>query len=258
MKDTRDIFTPALAEIYAHEGAVRLPGAIPLRDVEAMRAAIERKLAAHPQRTARPSKLSSRTGEFDAMASPAVRAVFDALLGEWEEPDHWGLPLVSFHTGEAAWDVPRNHWHIDLGAPRDGPTRLARLFAFLAPSRPGGGGTGYVAGSHRLIEALFEETGHALPSAQARQRLEARSPWFAALSSRQDRGERIHRFMTEGSELDGVPVRVCEMLGEPGDIIVMHPLMLHAPMPNVLGTPRMMLTQFAYGRDCLRDEPPGR
>ena len=48
--------------------------------------------------------------------------------------------------------------------------------------------------------------------------------------------------------MDGVPVRVCEMLGEPGDVILMHPLMMHAPTPNVLATPRMMLTQFAYGR----------
>jgi ectoine hydroxylase-related dioxygenase (phytanoyl-CoA dioxygenase family) len=248
MKDTRDVFTSSQAETYAREGAVRLPGAIPLREVETMRAALNRKLAARPQRTSRPSKLSSRTGEFDAMASPTVRAVLDTLLGNWEEPDHWGLPLVSFHTGEPAWDVPREHWHIDLGAPRPGQPRLARLFAFLTPSRPGGGGTGYVAGSHRLIEALFEEVGGALPSAHARQRLEARSPWFAALSSRQERGERVQRFMAEGSELDGVPVRVCEMLGEPGDVILMHPLVMHAPTPNVLATPRMMLTQFVYGR----------
>jgi hypothetical protein len=247
MKDARDVFTPALAETYARDGVVRLPGAIPTRDIETMRAALERKLADRPQRTARPSKLSSRTGAFDAMASPAVRAVFDALLGRWEEPAHWGLPLVSFHTGEAAWNVPREHWHIDLGA-RPGDLRFARVFAFLTPSRPGGGGTGYVEGAHRLIQALFAEVGHALPSAEARERLEARSPWFAALSSRRDTGERNRRFMEVGSELDGVRVRVCEMLGEPGDVIVMHPLMLHAPTPNVLSTPRMMLTQFAYGR----------
>ncbi|HEX3888528.1 MAG TPA: phytanoyl-CoA dioxygenase family protein [Phenylobacterium sp.] len=247
MKDTRDVFTPALAETYARDGAVRLPGAIPAADIEAMRAALERKLAARPQRTPRPSKLSSRSGEFDAFASPAVRTILNTLLGEWEEPDHWGLPLVSFHTGEAVWNVPRAHWHIDLGAPRAGQTRLVRLFAFLTPSRPGGGGTGYVAGSHRLIEALFAETGRTLPSAQARRRLEARSPWFATLSSHHDEGERIERFMQDGDELDGVRVRVCEMLGEPGDVILMHPLMLHAPTPNVLATPRMMLTQFVYG-----------
>jgi hypothetical protein len=54
--------------------------------------------------------------------------------------------------------------------------------------------------------------------------------------------------MEAGSELDGVQVRVGEMLGEPGDVILMHPLILHAPTPNVLATPRMMLTQFVYGR----------
>jgi hypothetical protein len=247
MKDTRDVFTPALAEIYAREGAVRLQAAIPRRDVEAMAATLKGKLAVRPQRTPRPSKLSSRTGEFDAMASPAVRATLDALLGDWEEPAHWGLPLVTFHTGQATWDVPREHWHIDLGA-RAGDLRLARLFAFLTPSRPGGGGTACVAGSHRLFEALFEENGGPLPSAQARRRLEARSPWLAALSSREDRGDRIRRFMREGSELDGAPLRVCEMLGDPGDVILMHPLMMHAPTPNVLATPRMMLTQFVYRR----------
>jgi hypothetical protein len=246
MKDTRDVFTAADAETYARDGVVRLAGAIPIRDIETMVAALRRKLAARPQRTARPSKLSSRTGEFDAMASPAVRAVLDALLGQWEEPAHWGLPLVSFHTGEAAWDVPREHWHIDLGA-RPGELRVARIFAILAPSRPRGGGTGYVAGSHRLFEALFAQSG-VQPSAQGRRRLEARSPWFAALSSRRDSGERIRRFMEDGDELDGVPVRVCEMLGEPGDVLVMHPLMLHAPTANVLASPRMMLTQFVYGR----------
>lgn len=246
MKDPRDVFTPALAEIYARDGAVRLPGAIPIGDIEAMRAALDRKLAARRQQTARPSKLSSRTGEFDAMASSTVRAVLDALLGQWEEPANWGLPLVSFHTGEAAWDVPREHWHIDLGA-RPGDLRLVRIFAFLTPSRPGGGGTGYVEGSHRLFQALADETGRALPSALARQRLEARSPWFAALTSRRDTGGRIRRFMTDGGEVDGVEVRVREMLGDPGEVILMHPLMLHAPTPNVLPTPRMMLTQFVYG-----------
>jgi hypothetical protein len=247
MRNPREVFTADHAEAYARDGVVRLPGLIPIQDIEAMAAALRRKLAARPQRTPRPSKLSSRTGEFNAMASPAVRAVLDVLLGQWEEPAHWGLPLVSFHTGEAAWDVPREHWHIDLGA-RPGNLRLARLFAFLTPSRPGGGGTGYVAGSHRLFEALFEQTQGALPSALARQRLEARSPWFAALTSRRDGGERIQRFMEAGTELDGVQVRVGEMLGEPGDVILMHPLILHAPTPNVLATPRMMLTQFVYGR----------
>lgn len=224
---------------------MRLPGAIPRVDAEAMAAALRRKLATRQDKGPRPSKLSSRTGEFAAMASPTVRRVLDELLGEWEEPRPWGLPLVSFHTGESAWDVPWRHWHIDFGRP--GTVRLARLFAVLAPSRPGGGGTGYVAGSHRLIQDVLERADGPLASADVRRALEARSPWFAALSSPDNREDRVRRLMSEGAEVDGVQVRMCEMLGEPGDVIVMHPLMLHAPTPNVLPTPRMMLTQFVYG-----------
>ena len=212
-----------------------------------MAATLWRKIEARPKSETRPAKLSSRTGEFDAMASPMVRSVFDEILGDWEEPHHWGLPLASFHTGEARWDVPHEHWHVDIGARPTDP-RLARLFVFLSPSRPGGGGTGYIAGSHRLVHALADAAGRALPSAQARKTLAARSPWFAALTSRPTGEDRVRRFMNEGSELEGVPLRVCEMLGEPGDVIVMHPLMMHAPMPNARATPRMMLTQFAYGR----------
>jgi phytanoyl-CoA dioxygenase PhyH len=247
MKGTREVLTPALAEEYARDGVVRLPGAIAVRDAEAMAATLHRKVEARRDRSARPAQLSSRTGEFDAMACATVRTVLTELLGDWEEPAHWGVPLVSFHTGEPAWDVPHQHWHLDLGA-RPSELRLARVFAILAPLRPRGGGTGYVAGSHRLFDALARQTGGPLPSAQARHRLEVRSPWFAALSSRRAGEDRIRRFMEDGGELEGVEVRVCEMLGDPGDVILMHPLMLHAPMPNVLSTPRMMLTQFVYGR----------
>jgi hypothetical protein len=232
---------------YAADGVVRLFGLIPTADIEAMRAAVWRKLDARSKPAARPTKLSSKAGEFDALGSPAVRALLDHLLGEWEEPTRWGLPLVAFHTGEAAWDVPHRNWHLDLGG-RPGDFALARFFVVLEPSRPGGGGTGYVAGSHRLFQALAEREGRFLSSAQAKRLMGARTPWFADLAFLREGEDRIQRFMQEGAEIDGVRVRVCEMLGEPGDVILMHPMMLHAPMPNVLPTPRLMLTQFVYGR----------
>ncbi len=247
MKDTCDGLTPNQSEEYAREGVVRISGAIDLDAIEGMTSTLKRKLAARREQVARPAQLSSKTGEFNAMASPELRAILDQILGAWEEPANWGLPLVSFHTGEPTWDVPHAHWHLDLGA-RPGELRLARAFAVLAPSRPTGGGTGYVAGSHRLFQALATKIGRALPSAKARRHLEAQSPWLAALTSRRQDEDRVRRFMQEGCEVDGIHLRVCEMLGEPGDIILMHPLMLHAPTSNVLATPRMMLTQFVYAR----------
>jgi hypothetical protein len=247
MEHPRAGLTETDHETYARDGVVRLSGLIPASDIEAMRAAVWRKLDARSDRAARPSKLTARDGEFDAVGSPAVRALLDDLLGQWDEPARWGLPLVAFHTGQAVWDVPHENWHIDLGG-LPGEYSLARFFVILEPSRPGGGGTGYVAGSHRLFAAIAEREGRFRSSGEARRKLIANAPWFGELSSTRPGEDRIQRFMHDGAEADGVPVRVCEMLGEPGDVILMHPLMLHAPMPNVLQTPRMMLTQFVYGR----------
>jgi ectoine hydroxylase-related dioxygenase (phytanoyl-CoA dioxygenase family) len=44
--------------------------------------------------------------------------------------------------------------------------------------------------------------------------------------------------------VDGVPLQVEEMTGEPGDLYLMHPAALHAAAPNVLSEPRLVLAQF--------------
>lgn len=178
-------FTTDQAEAYACDGVVRLSGLIPAPDIEAMRAAVWRKLEARSGAASRPSKLTARDGEFDAMATPAIRGLLDDLLGDWDEPTRWGLPLVAFHTGQAAWDVPHENWHIDLGG-RPGDYALARFFVILEPSRPGGGGTGCVAGSHRLFAAIAEREGRFRSSGEARRRLIAArdNNLFRALAER--------------------------------------------------------------------------
>jgi hypothetical protein len=42
--------------------------------------------------------------------------------------------------------------------------------------------------------------------------------------------------------------RVRELTGQPGDVILMHPRTLHAPAPNALATPRMMLVEIINRR----------
>lgn len=172
-------FTTDQAEAYACDGVVRLSGLIPAPDIEAMRAAVWRKLEARSGAASRPSKLTARDGEFDAMATPAIRGLLDDLLGDWDEPTRWGLPLVAFHTGQAAWDVPHENWHIDLGG-RPGDYALARFFVILEPSRPGGGGTGCVAGSHRLFAAIAEREGRFRSSGEAPAQTD-RCPWQQSL-----------------------------------------------------------------------------
>lgn len=259
MADPRNGLTPEQAETYAAEGVVRLPGAIPLADVEAMLAVLWRRLGARhgawrdrPEtwRIPHPAQLTADNADFAAMGSAPVRAVADELLGsgQWKEPSRWGIPLVTLPGHYDRWDVPHRNWHLDAAATAESP-RVARFFAVLAPSRPGGGGTGYIAGSHRVIRRLATREGKTLKSGVARKLLIAREPWYAALESRRQGEDRMARFMSETGVMDGEPVRVCEMLGEPGDVILMDPLMLHCGAPNARDTPRMMLTEWVYGRD---------
>lgn len=254
MKGPREILTSALAEEYARDGVVRLPGLIRASDVVAMEATlwnlVERRCGAirgRPQtwRRERPSKLAARPQAFEAFASPAVRCLLDQLLVTWIEPHRWGVPLVCFPRAEP-WDVPHENWHLDLPV---GPAevRVARIFAVLAPSRPHGGATVYAAGSHRVLQRLAAEAGRPLASAEARKLFLSREPWFAALESRRSGEDRLRRFMQPDVSSCGEPLQVREMLGDPGDVILMHPAMLHAGAPNERDTPRMMLTQFVNG-----------
>ena len=259
MKGTRDGLTADQAEEYDREGVVRLPGAISPTEAAGMEARLWRRLQARcgaardkPQTwtVERPAQLTSRVDEFAAMASPKVRAVLDGLLGAggWKTPTRWGIPLVAFPGFAERWDVPHRNWHLDAQATPE-PPRVARIFAVLSPSRPGGGGTGYVAGSHRVVRDLARREGHPLRSAEARKLLMAREPWFAALETVREGEDRMERFMHQAGLAAGVPVRVCEMLGEPGDVILMDPLMLHGMTLNVRETPRMMLTEWVYAKD---------
>jgi ectoine hydroxylase-related dioxygenase (phytanoyl-CoA dioxygenase family) len=259
MTGPRAGLTPEQAEAYATEGVVRLPAAIPPDDIAAMLTVLWRRLEARhgaardrPETwtIAHPAQLTSNVDQFAAMASPTVLAVLDQLLGEggWQTPPRWGLPLVTLPGFADRWDVPHRNWHLDAAATTEAP-RVVRFFAVLAPSRPGGGGTGFIAGSHRVVRRLATQEGKTLNSGMVRKLLVAREPWYAALESRRPGEDRVARFMSRDGVMEGVPVRVCEMLGEPGDVILMDPLVLHGTAPNAGDTPRMMLTQWVYGTD---------
>lgn len=247
-------------ETLARDGVVTLKAAVPRVDALAMAdhlwTDLERRCGldrARPQTwtTERPAQFQAveRTGVFAPSASPIVRAAIDQLLGAggWDEPRHWGQPLVTFPS-PGVWDVPHQAWHLDTVASAQ-PPAVARFFTFLAPAEPGGGGTLYVAGSHRLIQGLAarETDSTTISSGAMRRRLAAEHPWLADLWASAT-PDRVQRFMHDGAQIDGIELRVREMTGEPGDVIFMHPQVLHAFAPNNRATPRMMLTQWIYGR----------
>jgi ectoine hydroxylase-related dioxygenase (phytanoyl-CoA dioxygenase family) len=204
-------------------------------------------------RTERPAdfKALQALNVFRRMASPRLVAVLDDLLGRerWVRPRHWGQPLVCFPRAAGRWDVPVQGWHLDLPAnPRGQGSRMARVFAVLAPLAPRGGGTLVATGSHRIVQTLVDRQGFEQSSGEMRKRLKVKHPWFHRLMSpdRDHDRERVTRFMGAPTEIDGVPVQVEEMTGDPGDVFLMHPAALHAAAPNVLEAPRLVLAQFVY------------
>jgi hypothetical protein len=195
-----------------------------------------------------------RSGIFDALGGPALSDAIDELLGsgQWSRPRYWGAPLVTFPDATARWDVPSAQWHTDFvaRAPSDVLPGV-RVLAFLAPVVQSGGGTVVLAGSHRLVKRLVEggDPGRRLQSAELRQLLTRRYPWLHGLMSPEDSEDRVGRFMTDGAVLNGDDVRVVELVGEAGDVVLMHPWTFHAPAPNCSPAARVMVSHSVFRDD---------
>lgn len=259
------MLTPEQCDEFRELGPVRLRSAIAPADVDRMCDLLWSTLARHGVYRDAPEtwiservtgiQATPRSQAFAAMGGPAVCSALDDLFGPgvWKRPPRWGQPLVTFPT-ERKWDVPHSSWHLDANAARSSPKLPAVVvFSYLAPVTERGGGTVVVAGSHRIvanIAAIADPTDEGR-SADVRQALKSAEPWLRDLWSRDDDIDRVRRFMVEGGVIRGMPVRVMELTGEPGDVIIWHPWLFHAPASNCLSHPRLMLRQPIYNREAL-------
>jgi hypothetical protein len=185
----------------------------------------------------------THSGAFRAVGSDALCAALDALLGpgQWARPRWWARPLVTFPQ-DGPWELPIRAWHFDC-MPVSGGQRPVQFFAFLNQVRPHGGGTLVLTGAHRLV-APYLGLGEEFRLDRIRRSL-ASHPWLRGLWKPGDGADRLQRYMNDGTVIDGVPLRVVELTGEPGDVILMHSDSFHAVAPNRLTEPRMMLTGMA-------------
>ena len=182
----------------------------------------------------------THSGAFRAVGGGPLCAALDALLGagQWARPRWWGRPLVTFPQ-DGMWELPTRAWHFDC-MPASPGQRPVQFFAFLNQVLPRGGGTLVLAGSHRLV-APYLRLGEAFRLDRVRSSL-ATHPWLHGLWKPGEGGDRMQRYMNDGTVIDGVPLRVVELTGEPGDVVLMHSDCFHAAAPNRLTGPRMMLT----------------
>jgi len=192
------------------------------------------------------------------LGSARLRGAIDDLVGAgaWPEPKHWGRVLTTFPQA-GVWDVPTKLWH------SDSPSSWHRermngvmLFSFVGDVRPGGGGTLILAGSPRLLALRDRELRRQDPGADAardRDRFYRWAPWLRALSGADPSPpDRPLSFMREGAEIEGVPVRVVELTGEPGDVVACHPTIAHCVSPNCGEAPRFMRIAQILTRDVAR------
>jgi hypothetical protein len=77
-----------------------------------------------------------------------------------------------------------------------------------------------------------------------RRELGAIHPWLRGLWDGDGDSDRVQRYMVDGFEVDGVPLRVVELAGRAGDVFFMHCDTFHSAAPNCLDQPRMMATNM--------------
>jgi hypothetical protein len=175
-----------------------------------------------------------------------VRGVFDDLLGTaaWSPPRDWGRAIVTFPE-PGAWEVPATHWHWDNPCDLH-LDQLRGLFvvSFIGSVAPRSGGTVILSGSPRL---LIQQEGR-IPASQRRgsiamlrERFRRSHPWLMALTGQAPSpADRIAAFMDAETIVEGIPLRVVELTGEPGDMVFCHPVMVHCVAPNRGSRPRFM------------------
>jgi hypothetical protein len=173
-----------------------------------------------------------------------LRGAIDDLLGTglWQWPKHWGRAIATFPQG-GSWDVPDLLWHWDSPVEwhREGPGGVF-AFTFVGAVAPGGGGTSILSGSHRLLRLWEDDMARGVRDAKAqREWLYRAHPWLAALAGvAPSPADRRRTFMEEGVAIAGIDLRVVELSGAPGDMVLCHPTIVHCVSPNCGTWPRFM------------------
>jgi hypothetical protein len=156
-------------------------------------------------------------GPVSEIFTERYRASVDDLVGSgrWTTKHGFGWVICRFPGfSRPPWQPPESGWHVDG---MDFQHRLASAeqglvgIELLTDVDPGGGGTAVRVGSHALVSRLLRD---AEPNGLSYQQLRA---WCDRLS--------------------GLPVK--EVVGSAGDVIWMHPHLVHARSSNTRGTVRI-------------------
>jgi ectoine hydroxylase-related dioxygenase (phytanoyl-CoA dioxygenase family) len=241
---TASVLTPAQRDELADRGVVTLRGFAPADLARAAGEAVTRALCegglwsagqpgeVWPKGGLNVKRLGVRPAEIEAVFAAAAMVALSSALLDGAAPDRtiWKRPQLLVTLPNAApWPSPRG-WHRDFPHLARPGRFGAQVFVAFDMVAPGGGGAWVVAGSHRLMEA-----GRALSIGDTHTRLRRLDFIKALYGGVEDL--KAHRDSVEGVELELV-----ELSGEPGDVHVMDPRVLHSAAPNRCDRPRIMAT----------------
>jgi len=242
-------------EHFRVHGWMRVRQAFSLDEAAAMRSAVWRALADVGIRQSDPSTWTRERPDHlqRVKADPAFRAVGSARLLEaiaaalegqaYDEGTNWGALFVAFPSRQT-WNVPSRGWHIDANyLSALSPPAGVRSHALFGDVAPRAGVTLIISGSHRLVHKHFQD--HPPPpgtrGADYRKRLLSH-PYIRDLHTDGDADERAARFIERAEEHGGIRLQVVENAGATGDVILLHPLVLHVAASNNGNAPRFLLS----------------
>ncbi|MBL8619787.1 MAG: phytanoyl-CoA dioxygenase family protein [Myxococcales bacterium] len=262
---------PEDAAGFAAAGVARVRGAIAPADLAAMRAAVWATLGRYGIRADAPATWVAggalplveiagalrpgdvgpmwAIGEAPACAAlrPALAAAVDAVFGPgaWSPADeHGGQAMPNLPVAGAPWEVPHAAWHVDEPTVA-GQARAWGLlgFACLDDVAPGGGATVAVAGSHRALARLADARGPGavVTTDDGLAALIAADPWLAALVAPGPAVARRAAYLDADHDHAGVALRVVELTGRAGDLLLMDPRLLHTVSANRAARPRLVM-----------------